>query len=148
MKIDLEKYNQKVSQWTKEVTDKIKATGEVMGIEHRENSPSPKASLPKLRGGTKKADGAIDTISFKFPRILIYTHQGAGKGRGGNKGSKWIDKYGATKETNPKSFGKMGTNGRRAKPFINTAIDRNIDQLGDIVAEELSSAIINKMFIK
>ena len=87
---------------------------------------------------------------MSFPRTLIYTHKGAGKGRGGTKGSRWTDKYGNKKTTNPKSFGKMATGGRVAKPFINDALEApdGVDKLATIAAENLGDVLAGSLFIK
>ncbi len=95
-------------------------------------------------------DGGIDQTSIRFPRSLIWTHKGAGKGRAGTSGSKWTDKYGVVKSTRESSKGKMATAGRVAKPFFNDVLDGNagVEELATIVAEETGDAIINQLFIK
>ncbi len=150
MKINFEKYNQSVRTWGKDAAVKMRAKGITMGIQHRSDSPSKLASLPKLSDNYRVKDGLVNRVSIKFPRTLIYTHKGAGKGRGGSKGSRWTDKYGNAKKTNPKSFGKMGTGGRSAKPFINTVLDApgGVEDLATIVAVETGDSIINNMLIK
>lgn len=121
-----------------------------MGIQHRDNSPSRSSSVEKISAKTKQRNSQINQIGIKLPRILIYVHKGAGKGRGGSKGSKWVDKYGVSKSTNQNSLGKMGTNGRIAKPFINNVLEseKGVDNIATIAAEELGDAIVAKMFIK
>lgn len=128
----------------------IKTKAGTMGIEHREDSPSSGSSVAKMKDGYKQQEGAVNQVSVKMHRTLVYTHKGAGKGRGGVKGSRWIDKYGVDKKTNPKSFGKMGTSGRVAKPFINDVLDseKGVDKIATIAAEELGDAIVNKMLVK
>lgn len=121
-----------------------------MDVQHRAGSPSKSPSLPKLKAKTKEKDGAVNQVAIKFPRVLIYTHKGAGKGKGGTKGSRWVDKYGNAKSTNPNSFGKMATGGRKEKPFINQVLDSpaGVDNIATIAAEELGDAIIAKMLVK
>lgn len=149
-KLDLDKYNGRVKDWTKEALTDIKSEGASLGIEHRPDSPSKGASLPKIKTSTREEEGAIAVVSFKFRRSLIYTHKGAGKGRGGNKGSRWVDKYGNAKSTNPKSMGKQATDGRVAKPFINNVLDgeKGVEELAVIAADELGDAIVNNMLIQ
>lgn len=148
--MDLEQYNSDVQGWTTEAVSAMKAAGAGMGITHRSNSPSKGASLPKVKGRLTFEMGAASKVSIRFPRQLIYTHKGAGKGRGGSKGSRWIDQYGNSKKTNPKSFGKMGTAGRSSKPFINETLDgeHGVEKLADIAAAALGSTIINNVLIK
>src|SRR3954463_3737789 len=103
MAIDFEKNNQDIKTWTKDSINRMQATGSGMGIEHRSGSPSSSASLPKLKDQYRLKLGSIQRISIKFPRSLIWTMKGAGKGMGGSKGSRWTDKYGNIKKTNTAS---------------------------------------------
>ena len=82
--------------------------------------------------------------------VTLQFTAGAGKGRGGSKGSRWVDKYGNSKKTNPESLGKMGTGGRVAKPFINQVLesDKGIDQLATIAAVQIGDAVTGNLFIK
>lgn len=151
MKLDLDRYNERIKEAGKEVLSAIKSEAGTMGIEHRENSPSSGASVEKMKDKYKSQDGAVNKISITLRRNLIYTHKGAGKGRGGVKGSKWVDKYGSTKSTKESSKGKAGTGGRKEKPFINKILEEEgngVDKIATIAAEELGDAIVNKMLIK
>lgn len=146
--LNLDRYNQRIEEATGDLVKDIKAVGAGMGITHRANSPSKAASLPKVSGKTYQRDGMTEKISIRFPRQLIYTHKGAGKGRGGSQGSRWIDRMGNKRSTDPQSLGKMGTDGRTAKPFINQAIEAKADTIATIAAEEIGSSITNNLFIK
>lgn len=148
--IDLTRRDNRIRDWTKDIILRIQARGNALDINHRAGSPSIGASLPKLKDRYKSQDGAIVRTSVQFPRQLIWTAKGAGKGRGGLKGSRWTDKYGNTKTTDPKSLGKMGTGGRVAKDFFNAVIEGpdGISELATIVAEETGDAIVNNLLIK
>lgn len=150
MPLNLDRTNDRIRGWTKDSILKMKAEGRGLSIVHRADSPSKSASLPKIKDRYKLEEGTISRISFAFPRQLIWTHKGAGKGRAGTVGSKWTDKYGSTKSTNPKSHGKMATGGRTAKPFFDRVLDREdgVEELATIVAEETGDAIIGNLFIK
>jgi hypothetical protein len=150
MPINLDRYNERVRDWGRNILSQISARAAANSISHRSNSPSSGSSIAKIRDRYRMRAGAIDQVGIKFPRTLIYTHKGAGKGRGGNTGSRWVDKYGATKSTNPASKGKMGSGGRKEKPFFNQALESaaGVEDLATIVAEETGDAIMNKMFIK
>lgn len=150
MIIDLTRRDNRIREWTKDIILKIQARGSMLNISHRTDSPSSGASLPKLKDRYRSRDGAIVQTSIRFPRQLIWTAKGAGKGRGGVKGSRWTDKYGNAKTTDPNSLGKMGTGGRVAKDFFNSVIEGpgGIDELATVVAEETGDAIVNNMFIK
>jgi hypothetical protein len=127
----------------------MQATGSQMGISHRANSPSPGDSLAKLKSKVTIKNGVVSVIGFKMNRSLIWTHVGAGKGRGGSSGSSWIDAQGNRKKTNPESLGKMGTQGRTAKPWFNKFMEgpEGLDDLATIVASELGDAIVGKILI-
>lgn len=150
MALDLDKYNDEVKQWGTDMIPQFKSKALGHGIRHRENSPSPTASISKFRNRFYTVAGVIERISLSFPRSLIYPHKGAGKGRGGTRGSRWVDKYGNAKKTNPESYGKMGTGGRVAKPFINDALAApdGVDKLATIAAENLGDALAGSLFIK
>lgn len=121
-----------------------------MGVQHRSGSPSPADSVNKIRGRVGMKDGLVNRISISFDRNLIWPQKGAGKGMAGSKGSRWIDKYGNAKRTNPQSFGKMDTGSRKAKPFFNTALESNegVNHLATIAAEEIGSSITHNLFVK
>lgn len=150
MAINLDKYNDEIQQWADDMKPAFQAKASGYGIKHRPDSPSTSPSINKFKNRFFSKDGAIERVSISFPRTLIYTHKGAGKGRGGTKGSRWTDKYGNKKTTNPKSFGKMATGGRVAKPFINDALEApdGVDKLATIAAENLGDVLAGSLFIK
>lgn len=128
----------------------LKGRSAAMGITHRSNSPSAGSSVAKIKARDRRRIGVIDMVSFKFDRSLIWTHKGAGKGRGGIQGSVWYDRLGIKHSTDAESLGKMGTGGRVAKPWLNDTLEApsGIDELANIVAEESGDAIVNNLFIK
>lgn len=150
MAINFDKQNERVINWAKQTSTAMKITGNALGIRHRQNSPSTGSSIDRIADRVGYKGSIIERVSFKFPRTLIWTHKGAGKGRGGLLGSTWYDKYGLKHTTNPNSLGKMDTGGRKAKPFFNDVIESpaGVDELAQIVAEESGDAIINKLLIK
>ncbi len=58
---------------------------------------------------------------------MVYVHKGVGRGT---------------------PIEKVGTTSRKPKELFNPVIDRRIDELADIVAEELGAALINNLLIK
>lgn len=148
--LSFEKQNERIVDWANKNVNRLKGKSNSLGIVHRTDSPSSGSSVTKItdRFGYKK--GAIERVSFRFPRQMIWTFRGAGKGQGGLKGSTWIGPDGERKRTNPKSFGKMGTRNRRAKDWFNSVMDdaRGVDELATIVAEETGDAIVNNILIK
>jgi|GEM_PF-713397 len=144
MPIELSTYNDNIKSWGARFRATVINKGNALGITHRTNSPSPAASLPKIRDKYRVRYGAINKVVFTFPRSLIYTQQGAGKGIGGIKGSRWVNAKGETKKTNVKSLGKIGSSKRTQKDFINQALDspQGLTELSDIAAESLGDAIV------
>lgn len=144
MSIDLTIYNDKVKAWGNRFVGIAKAKGSSLGISHRSNSPSPAASLPKIKDKYRIGNGAINKVTITFSRSLIYTMNGSGKGIGGIKGSRWLNAKGEQKRTNGASLGKLGTGNRKAKDFINQALDtsQGVTELSEIAAGSLGDAII------
>lgn len=83
----------------------------------------------------KKYAKEANRIGFGFLREGIYIHKGAGRGQGGYQGSKWTDKYGSLKKTNPNSLGKMGRGKRQPIEWFNPVIEKELEVLSKIVAE-------------
>ncbi len=150
MPIDFDKQNDRVADWALRTEKSLKGTSNALGITHRGNSPSPSSSVDKIKHRLTNRGGIIEVVAFKFPRTLIWTHKGAGKGRGGTKGSVWYDALGIRHTTDPESLGKMGTGGRTAKPWFNNVMEGNsgVEELATIVAEESGDAIVNNLLIK
>jgi len=127
----------------------IKQRGQQYGIRHRSNSPSNSESLRKIKMRTGQKEGTINRVGYTFPRTLIYTHTGSGKGQGGIKGSRWQNRYGENMRTNPRSMGKAGTGNRKEKPFIDEALksEQGVPKISEIAAVELGASISGNLFI-
>ena len=134
-----------VAQWeaNSEYNTKTRAWARKVLAEMRSTSPSD-----RLRSGLKyktRTGGSrlpVRSISFGFDRLGIYLEKGAGRGHGGLKGSKWTGPDGTVRRTNPASLGKMDKGNRAAKPFLQPAIDRNLDELADIAAEFAGDMVV------
>lgn len=150
LKINFDRQNDRVEEWALRTEAGLKGRSASLGITHRSNSPSPGASVGKIKSRTRRRGDIIEVVSFRFPRTLIWTHKGAGNGRGGLIGSTWKDALGISHTTDPDSLGKMGTGGRVAKPWFDSTMEEpsGVDALADIVAEESGDAIVNNLFIK
>lgn len=77
--------------------------------------------------------GTINRIGFAFPRHLVHLEKGAGRGYGGRKGSTWFTR-GQRRRTNPKSFGKMNSSERMARPTFNPVMDKRVPVLTAIIS--------------
>jgi hypothetical protein len=152
MSFDSEQFNEAVQQAGQRLIASVKSNGKSLGIDHRGTSPSRGPSLDKIRDKYgKDSSGIINRVTIgNINRSLIYASVGAGKGRGGRKGSRWVNANGQTKFTNPASLGKMGTGGRSAKPFIDAALDGSdgVELLADTVAIHAGDAIIESIYKK
>lgn len=150
MAINFDKQNERVLNWMLRTENALKGNSNALGISHRANSPSSGSSVARIKAREKRKGDIIEVVSFKFPRTLVWTHKGAGKGRGGLLGSVWYDNLGIKHRTNPDSLGKMGTGGRVAKPWLNNTLEAptGVDELATIVAEESGDAIVNNLLIK
>ena len=125
----LEQFNRDVEEWTVDVTKKLRSSVRMLVREDKKLSQSIKPLLYKKRKET-------DRIGFSFERSGVYIHKGAGRGQGGFRGgSKWTDKYGTLKRTNPDSFFKMGTGNRTPILWFDPVISANLPALADIVAD-------------
>lgn len=147
-----DKYNQAVQGWGSTGRALLKTTGSGMGIQHRQSSTSKGESLSKIKDKYGyDSTGFINKVTFTtINRSLIFTSQGAGKGIGGSKGSRWIDRLGNPRKTNPKSLGKIGNGLRTPKPFIDSMLNgaEGLEKLADIVAEHQVDAIIDNVYVK
>lgn len=147
--INFDQFNQEVRYWGVQTAARLQASARALGIQHSDASPSPSSSIQKIKDNYGVKGGVVNRVGFKFPRSLIYVHKGAGKGKGGLKGSTWVNKAGEKKTTAPGSLGKMGSGNRQSKPWFNNVIngDQGVQELATIAAIQLGDAITNKMFI-
>ena len=118
--------NSRIQDWSFSVEDKLKQEMVSLGIRHRANSQSAIAAINALKTLLRRTDGLTDRISYQIPRHMIFVHKGVGKGT-------------------PAAM--AGQTKRKAKPWFNPVVDQNINELADIVAEEMGSAIINNLLI-
>ena len=104
--------------------------------------------LDSFKGNTRSEYGEVTSMGLRFNRYLIYLHKGAGKGRGGSKGSSWTSAKGIQRRTNPASFGKMNSGSRKAKEWLNPVLDEKIPELADVVAGFKADIAVKQIQIK
>lgn len=119
--------NKDIKKWAGRTRQELVNEISTQGITHRENSPSPKPAKQSIRQSTRQSQGIINRVGYNIPRHMVYVHKGVGRGT---------------------PIEKVGQTNRKPKPWFNPVIDRRIDELADIVAEGLGSAIINNLLIK
>lgn len=126
-KINHDIANARIDNWGTDRLQDLKNEIDALGIKHASYSSSPRAARAALTKTNRKADGLINRISYRIPRHMIFVHKGVGRGT---------------------PIDKVGTTSRKAKPWFNPVIEKHIDELADIAAEELGSSIVNNLLIK
>lgn len=141
------RFNTNVMNWARKVESELKASAESM-FKHPDrpvSSEFPRLSdsiIAKVRfDKTYKLE--TRSVGFSLARHGVYLHQGARSGFGGLTGSKWTDKYGKLKYTNPTSYGKQGTGNSAAVHWFNPVINRNMEDLLRIVADYSLDIAVN-----
>jgi hypothetical protein len=116
--------NDDIIQWRDKNYNAIVTEIAALGIQHRPNSPSPKALAKSITKKHKIKNGLIVSVSYGMPRSGIFRHKGVGRGRGINSG-----------KTNPARWFSNPTN-------------RNFPELEEIVAANDATYVINNLTIK
>lgn len=124
----LQQFNDDVKKWVANVKQELKSN--VASFVSNGGSNLSKS----ISGKVYKKQGEAYRIGFSFRREGIYLHYGSGREYAGSVGSHWIDRYGVKRETNPNAKFNQGTGKRRAMPWFDPVIERNINALADIVA--------------
>lgn len=125
----VKQFNDDVKAWSIDVTRQLRSNVRMLVRQDEELSASIEPNIYREKGESSR-------IGFSFVREGIYIHKGAGNGQGGFRGgSKWTDRHGKLKQTNPLSFFKMGTGNRFPIRWFDPVIDKNLPALADLVAE-------------
>lgn len=118
--------NADIRKWGKGAIGDLKQEFARLNIVHdasKYKGSDPGASVDKLLNRFGKRQGLIDKVSFKFPRHMVFVHKGTSKGH-------------------PIS------NPRKVKEWFNPVMDRDVEGLADIVAENLGDLITSNLQIK
>lgn len=142
------KFNASVKAWGAKVENELKLSadsrfGHRISNQISEKFPKLSESISLNLNFDQKYKLETRSVGFLFARHGVYLHSGAGKGYGGLTGSKWTDKYGKLKTTNDASLNKMGTGERNAEHWFNDIIQRNTEELADILAEYSLDLVMN-----
>lgn len=125
----LEQFNDDIKGWSINTTRQLRTNVRLLVKKDEKLSQSIEPNIYLKKGESER-------IGFSFVREGVYIHRGAGNGQGGFRGgSKWTDKYGKLKQTNPLSFFKMGQGNRTPILWFDPIIQKNLPALADIVAE-------------
>jgi hypothetical protein len=124
---DIDAFNSDVNKWTKDAKADIISEMDVQGIVHRENSKSPVPAKQALKTSQRKKAGVVNRISFRMPRHMVFVHKGVGRGT---------------------TITQAGTTNRKAKPWFNPVIEKNLNELVDIVADHQGTMVLNAIMIR
>lgn len=129
--------NQAVTAVTATYVSKLQAAQSAVGL-----------GTPRTKARYGKKEGLINKVSLSFSRAAVFREKGAGRGQGGQKGSRWKNAKGESIKTNPKSLGKMNSGNRTEKPLVNPIIDDFVDDLTSAVASEFVTLSFKNIRIK
>jgi hypothetical protein len=143
----LTRFNMGVKMWAEKVETELKASAEA-SFKHSDREVSeqfPRLSESIMAKVKFDKTYKLETrsVGFTMARHGVFVHQGAGTGYGGYVGGKWTDKYGKLKYTDPESMGKQGTGSRKSVHWFNSVIERNMDELIEIVANYSLDIAVN-----
>jgi hypothetical protein len=122
---DIDAYNKDISEWTKETYGEALDELDRLGVVHSEKSKSPIPLRKAFKTSIRKNAGVANRISFKIPRHAVFVHKGVGRGAKAGQASN-----------------------RKAKPFLNPPIEKNMGKLSDTVADHQGTMIVNALMIK
>jgi len=117
-----EEMNSEITRWSDATKRDLIGQLDSLGVKHYAYSPNPEPLRTALKRKLRKQFGVIDRISYNMPRSAIFLHKGVSRGHG---------------KDNP----------RKAKEWYAPVVDKNIDQLADIVAEGQGNMILNNFTI-
>ena len=144
----LTRFNNGVKAWAEKVAAELRASAQA-SFAHRDAQlvtalqPRLADSIePRIRFD-KKYMLETRSVGFALARHGVYLHYGAGRGQGGNVGSRWTDRHGQVKRTAESSLGKAGGHPRHAEHWFNGVIERHAEELAAIVAEYSLDLTVN-----
>jgi hypothetical protein len=126
---DTNKYNQRVKGWQKDALQAIDKSFDEENIQHVARSPSPHPSREVIKAISNFKLGMITSISFKFPKHMVYVAKGVGKGV-------------------PAALAGTSATTRKQKDWFNKKMDKSVEDLADIVAEETGDMVVNNLRIR
>lgn len=122
LKRNNEEMNSRIAHWSdKTKTDLINELNN-LNVQHYDYSPNKVALKDALKRTLRRQFGSIDRISYNMPRSAIFLHKGVSRGHG---------------IANP----------RVAKEWYTPIVDKNIDDLANIVADGQGNMIIKEFKI-
>lgn len=120
---DIDNMNERIKQWDEKDLNDLRSEMDRLGIQHSKNSPNKIPLRKALKSKLTQRNGLTNKIAYSMPVSSIFLHKGVSRGH-------------------PKS------NPREAKEWFNPVVDKNLDELADIVADEQGTMVINAINIK
>jgi hypothetical protein len=124
---DIENFNAAVKVWANDVRLEAIDDLDTLGVIHRANSKSPIPLKQAVKTAQSKRNGITYRVAFKIPRHSVFVHKGVGR-------------------DTPISM--VGQTRRKAKPWLNPAIKRNMHQLEEIVQGHTGQMVLNAIIIR
>ena len=120
---DIDELNDGIKNWEDKNHNDLLSQMDALGIQHSKNSPNKIPLRRALKSTLRQRFGLTNKISYSMPRSAVLLHKGVSRGHGKN-------------------------NPRTAKEWFNPVIDKNLDELADIVADGQGNLVINNVNIK
>lgn len=120
---DIDALNTNIKAWDEKNLYDVRKEMDALGIKHRKGSPSKISAKRSLSSKLTQRSGLTNRISYSMPRHMVFVHKGVSRGH-------------------PK------TNPRTAKEFFNPVVNKNLEELADIVADGQGTLVINALIIK
>lgn len=120
---DIESFKSDVKDWTKKSRRTTINNISDLNIVHYPYSRNPEPLYKALKVVMRLKGELPSKISYVFPKSAAYVAKGVSRGHPAN-------------------------NPRKIKDWLNPAIDEDIDELGDIVAEHTGDMIVNALKMK
>ncbi len=122
LKKNTDELNSQITTWSDKTKDDLRNELDNLNVKHYDYSPNKIPLKDALKRTLRKQFGSIDRISYNMPRSAIFLHKGVSRGHG---------------IANP----------RQAKEWYSPVVDKNIDNLADIVADGQGNMIIKEFRI-
>lgn len=120
---DIDLLNDDIEKWDEDNKRDVLQEMNALDIKHYKYSPNKTPLRRAFKSSLRKRFDLYDRITYSMPRSAVFLHKGVSRGHG---------------KDNP----------RRAKEWYQPVTDKNIDKLGDIVAEGDGNLIINSLKIQ
>ncbi len=139
-------FNRRCENWSIFVTAELRSQARMSFPHNPKRSKGATPLSESINGNVrydKKYKVEVRSLGFSFARHGVMLHYGASSGHGGYIGSKWRDRFGNIRTTNPASFGKMGQGNRKAVHWFNPVLRKHLPTLADIAAEYCMDMSLN-----